>query len=398
MASVTFDSDARQGMPMLNEHNFVPWKERLIAFLDAKGVLDAVENLKPTGSSEEDLAKIKLWKLKNHNAKTIIFSQLQEKQLSMIDTESDASQILKDLEHICRGRTESPVRNAKIKDSNYASRQFTKSREMAKKVVCFNCNKEGHIAKNCKAPKTRNSQTFQPKRERKGKSECTLLLQERNLAVQNRENKRSKWIIDSGASSHFSFEKDYFNEINDDEGSEIETADGNIVKAKGAGSMDLKFYINDKSTKTTVSRVLYVPQLSCNLLSVSTLDRKGFQITFGNGECNVTKNGEVFVQAKLVNGVYEIDLSEEQSAKVARSSQKDEADLDLWHRRLGHRDTSLILDLQRKDLVKGLQVTQSNRVPRKCISCVTENFHFHVAQNREAPECLTLCTLTYVDL
>ncbi|CAI5773473.1 Retrovirus-related Pol polyprotein from transposon TNT 1-94 [Podarcis lilfordi] len=243
---------------------------------------------------------------------------------------------------------------------------------MPKKVICFNCNKEGHIAKNCRAPETKKPHPFQPKGEKKGKCECTWLLQERNLTVQNRENKRNKWILDSGASSHFCHKKDYFNEINDEEGSEIEIADGNIVKAKGAGSMSLKCNINNECIENTISRVLYVPELSCNLISVSTLDKKGFQITFGNGECKVTRNGKVFAQAKLINGVYELDLSENQSAKVAHSSQKDEADLDLWHRRLGHRDTNVILDLQKRDLVRGLQVKQSNKAPAKCISCITE--------------------------
>lgn len=464
MARAAFDSDAKLGMPVLNEYNFMHWKQRLIACLDYKHILEALKP-QPTGSSEEDLAKISAWKRMNSEARHIILSGLRDEQLSLINSTDDASQILRDIERVygessinsfrnlvckltrlrmnskeeftehinkfteiiqridltpkafdedtkiafllsslgprfgafvslmehrqgltfkdligylkeeCRDRGESPVRNARSKDSSYASRQCTKSKEMPKKVICFNCNKEGHIAKNCRAPKAKKPHPFQPKGEKKGKCECTWLLQERNLAVQNRENKRNKWILDSGASSHFSYKKDYFNEINeinDEEGSEIEIADGNIVKAKGAGSMSLKCSINNECIENTISRVLYVPELSCNLISVSTLDKKGFQVTFGNGECKVTRNGKVFAQAKLINGVYELDLSENQSAKVAHSSQKDEADLDLWHRRLGHKDASLILDLQKRNLVRGLQVKQSNKAPAKCISCITE--------------------------
>ncbi|CAI5771537.1 Retrovirus-related Pol polyprotein from transposon TNT 1-94 [Podarcis lilfordi] len=463
MARAAFDSDAKLGMPVLNEYNFIHWKQRLIACLDYKHILEALKP-QPTGTTEGDLAKISAWKRMNSEARHIILSGLRDEQLSLINSTDDASQILRDIERVygessincfrnlvckltrvrmnskeeftelinkfteiiqridltpkafdedtkiafllsllgprfsafvslmdhrqdltfkdligylkeCIDRAESPVRNAKIKDSSYASRQFTKSKEMPKKVICFNCNKEGHIAKNCRAPKAKKPHPFQPKGEKKGKCECTWLLQERNLAVQNRENKRNKWILDSGASSHFSYKKDYFNEINeinDEEGFEIEIADGNIVKAKGAGSMSLKCNINNECIENTISRVLYVPELSCNLISVSTLDKKGFQITFGNGECKVTKNGKVVAQAKLINGVYELDLSENQSAKVAHSSQKNEADLDLWHRRLGHRDTNVILDLQKRELVRGLQVKQSNKAPAKCVSCITE--------------------------
>ncbi|CAI5793457.1 Retrovirus-related Pol polyprotein from transposon TNT 1-94 [Podarcis lilfordi] len=332
MARAAFDSDAKLGMPVLNEYNFIHWKQRLIACLDYKHILEALDP-QPTGSSEEALAKISAWKRMNSEARHIILSGLRDEQLSLINSTDDASQILRDIERVYGESSINCFRN----------------------LVC----KLTRLRMNSKEEFTEHINKF------------TEIIQRIDLTPKAfDEDTKIAFLLSSLGPRFSAF--DYFNEFFDEVGSEIEIADGNIVKAKGAGSMSLKCNINNECIENTISRVLYVPELSCNLISVSTLDKKGFQITFGNEECKVTKNGKVFAQAKLINGVYELDLSENQSAKVAHSSQKDEADLDLWHRRLGHRDTNVILDLQKRDLVRGLQVKQSNKAPAKCISCITE--------------------------
>ncbi|CAI5780530.1 Retrovirus-related Pol polyprotein from transposon TNT 1-94 [Podarcis lilfordi] len=287
----------------------------------------------------------------NSETRHVILTGLRDEQLSLINSTDDASQILKDIERVYGESSINCYRNLVCK--------LIRLRMNSKEDFTEHINKFTEIIQRIDlTPKAFDDDT-----------KIAFLLS--SLGPRFRAFV-SLMDHGEGASSHFCHKRDYFNEINDEEGSEIEIADGNIVKAKGAGSMSLKCNINNDCIENTISRVLYIPELSCNLISVSTLDKKGFQITFGNGECKVTKNGKVFAQAKLINGVYELDLSENQSAKVAHSSQKDEADLDLWHRRLGHRDTSVILDLQKRDLVRGLQVKQSNKAPAKCVSCITE--------------------------
>ena len=386
---------------LLNDHNFVHWKQRLMVYLSARNVLQAIKDEKPTGDKEEDLAKIEAWERKNSEAKHIILSALRDEHLSLINIEDDASQILKDIERIygastqnsyrhlldkllklkmnsreqftehvksfseivqrialtpealnevtkvtfllaslgpafssfrslmdhtkdltfnelishlreeCRESLDSQERNSRRSDCNYASKQFKK----AKEITCFNCQRRGHIAKDCKSPKVNKPRPFKPEGDKRGKHECNMLLQERSLAVQNYENVHNKWYLDSGASSHFCFNEKYFDELNDEE-SEIQIPDGRILKSKGAGSVHLEFNVDNEPFRTRVSNVLFVPELNCNLLSVSTFEKKGFKVTFENGQCNVTKHGEVYIQGKLINNVYEVDLSESQSAKV----------------------------------------------------------------------------------
>ncbi|XP_063160269.1 uncharacterized protein LOC134498064 [Candoia aspera] len=87
-------------------------------------------------------------------------------------------------------RQESPTRNAKANDSNYMSKFQAKAKATPKKIMCFNCNKEGYIAKACKAPKSQKFPTYKQPNKRKGKNEGSILLQEKSLTVNNCDAKQ----------------------------------------------------------------------------------------------------------------------------------------------------------------------------------------------------------------
>ncbi|CAI5791624.1 Retrovirus-related Pol polyprotein from transposon TNT 1-94 [Podarcis lilfordi] len=109
MASAAFSGYGYRPMPKLNEHNFVIWKKRLAVILEAEGNLDAIEMPMPTGTSEEDLARIKLWKSQNSKARVTILDGLEDEHLSLIDSRDHAAQILNDLERMYGGSVKSEL-------------------------------------------------------------------------------------------------------------------------------------------------------------------------------------------------------------------------------------------------------------------------------------------------
>jgi hypothetical protein len=157
-------------------------------------------------------------------------------------------------------------------------------------IKCFSCNKFGHIAKYC---------WFRKKYPRKGKHHASTAENDeskRNQKSPSNEKENRKeyylvsalsssvfmglktWLVDSGASKHMIgfkdilsyFETKYFTK-------HVDLGDENCYKIKGIGSISFRLESGDR---LHVDEVLYVPGLNKNLLSVATLEDKGYWVTF----------------------------------------------------------------------------------------------------------------------
>ncbi|KAL3520220.1 hypothetical protein ACH5RR_018369 [Cinchona calisaya] len=80
-------------------------------------------------------------------------------------------------------------------------------------------------------------------------------------------NSLKLWIVDSGASDHMTGDVSLFHKYTPtQENSTIKTADGTLSQVTGTGSIFI-------SKDLILNSVLYVPNLDCNLLSISKLTR-----------------------------------------------------------------------------------------------------------------------------
>ena len=84
--------------------------------------------------------------------------------------------------------------------------------------------------------------------------------------------------------------------------------------------------------------VLYVPDLSINLLSVSRIALHGNKIIFDDAGCSIV-NGDVFYDPNTIiateslsDGIYRLNRKEKEISFVTQV----EPISNLWHRRLGH--------------------------------------------------------------
>jgi len=91
-----------------------------------------------------------------------------------------------------------------------------------------------------------------------------------------------RWILDSGASQHFCSRKNYFISGTYPEISQrgIEIADGSKIAAIGIGEMSIG--------QLPWSRVLYVPQVGGNLISVALLIDSGYEVSFATQLCTIS--------------------------------------------------------------------------------------------------------------
>jgi hypothetical protein len=81
--------------------------------------------------------------------------------------------------------------------------------------------------------------------------------------------------------------------------------------------------------------VLYVPSLTKKLLSISTLDKKGFMVSFIDGEVIVWPKGKTIEYAVFIGtkegGLYKLKVHSDVAL-----TQSTESPCELWHRILTH--------------------------------------------------------------
>jgi hypothetical protein len=116
------------------------------------------------------------------------------------------------------------------------------------------------------------------------------------------------WLIDSNASKHMTSKKDTLSCISKKNFSQkVTLGDDYQYPIKGIGESNYKL---DSENSITMKDVLYVPGLKKNLLSISALDKKGYRVSFIDGEVLMWAKGETINEAIVIgseeNGLYKL--------------------------------------------------------------------------------------------
>lgn len=147
------------------------------------------------------------------------------------------------------------------------------------------------------------------------------------------------WYVDSGASSHMTNSKEFFDKFNITKGI-VKLADNGLVKVHGIGTGILKS--DQEMNNLKIADVLYVPELATNLLSVSKFVKDGFDVYFiSKGyKCIICKDKKVVATGFLgsQSNLFELQIEE----KAFNVTQHPDYCRHTWHRRFGHRDMNAI--------------------------------------------------------
>lgn len=115
--------------------------------------------------------------------------------------------------------------------------------------------------------------------------------------------------------------------------------------------------------------MLYVPDLSKKLLSVSAITDKGGDVKFTKDKVVILKNGlEVLNGEKQSNGLYEINFCKDNESLIAEKQIKLKASE--WHRKLGHLSLQNLKKLL--DISNGMEVNKNdfNNLEKECEVCI----------------------------
>src|ERR1700743_2203741 len=181
------------------------------------------------------------------------------------------------------------------------------------------------------------------------------------------------WCADTGATSHMTPHRHWFTEYQPYK-VPVRLADGTVIYTAGVGSILFKTNLGRTGVREVVfSRVLHVPALHSNLLSVLYLTgKKGFQVVMEKNTMSFQLDGKLIFTATQRGGLAYLDGSTlpPYSAQALAALSLLPLTLDLWHCRLSHINYADLKRMVAKGLVTGLKINSSSSPDPVCEPCI----------------------------
>ncbi|KAG8481450.1 hypothetical protein CXB51_026306 [Gossypium anomalum] len=180
------------------------------------------------------------------------------------------------------------------------------------------------------------------------------------LVVSVNDSKVSEeWILDSGCTFHISPNRDWFTTYETVSEGAVLIGNNASCKITGVGTIKVKMF---DGVVRTLSDVRHVPELKRNLISLSTLDSKGYRYTAESGVLKISKGSLVVMKGqRKITKLYVLQgYTVTGDAAVASSSLSDDDITKLWHMRLGHMSENGTIELSKRGLLDGQGICKLN--------------------------------------
>ena len=158
-----------------------------------------------------------------------------------------------------------------------------------------------------------------------------------NHMIKGDKSNSNDWYIDSGCSNHMSYNKDWFSNLFVPSTlGHVQTGDDTSHSIKHIG--DVRFQTTNGTN--CLFEVLHVPTITKNLIYVGKIVEKGYQVRFTSKGCYVEdprKQFKIIAKGTKQDRLFtmEVKMHDSQVMFVSHDN-KSIAQLDLWHKRLGH--------------------------------------------------------------
>ena len=250
-----------------------------------------------------------------------------------------------------------------------------------KQIRCHYYKKLGHMQKDCyerALAEKRNEKEKKKTPQRwkgSGKSRSSPgvgLITTHALATSSSQS--DSWILDSGATCHICCNRTLFSELDFKSSQDVTLGDNRVIKSAGCGTVKIQLAQKDGSyLDCTLYDVLYVPDLSFNLLSISRITDRGKTVTFDDSTCDIMcQDGEIIGSATKTGCLYYLNCkSIRQRVNVTRAR----AGVNVWHQRFGHLNETSLKQLAKEGLVDGLSSDDLSDKFDVCESCIKGKIH-----------------------
>ena len=198
-----------------------------------------------------------------------------------------------------------------------------------KKFPCNICNELGHFAKECT----------------KGNNQKALYSVSLSASEMNEmSHHRTVQYQDSGATHHMTGNLRWLTNIQMLKTPvKIKLGDSSVMGSKCIGEVPLKAYDGKSWNSVILKQVLYVPDLTFNLFSLTTFLDKGFEEHSNAKQSVITENGKVILISERIGGLFKLKVTEESEYNLSAVSIK------IWHERLAHQNVQYVRDILKKN-------------------------------------------------
>eukprot|EP00253_Pinus_taeda_P031557 PITA_31557 len=187
-----------------------------------------------------------------------------------------------DVALIARGKNKGKAKKG-ASSNRVKGKEKKKKKDMdISKVKCWACQKMGHYATTCTERKNKR------KKGTAASAEVEQFASQFDLdfafitSAFSRSTSSDVWYINSGASRHMTGAREFFSEFAERAlDIEIVLRDDRTVRVVGVGTMTFE---REYLPPLKVMNVLYVLGIKKNLISVSSMEEKGFHVTFSGGQ------------------------------------------------------------------------------------------------------------------
>ena len=284
----------------LKEINLVAIDE-LLAILLLYSFPDSFSMLRTAMESQDELPSTEILKIK-------IIENYEGRKSRDVNTDQGAMYLKK--QQVTRTQTSE---NQKSDNHHYSD-----SRRYRNKVECYRCGRVSHITRDCRSKYPANKSKQSAKQlddqdsESKNKQEIkknALLITSFSTADETMYSRDSsdnngKWCIDSGCTGHMCNERNMFKNFTRLD-SELNLANNESTRITAKGSVSLAVDTDNCESIIDIEKVFYVSDLRTNLLSVSKITDRGFEVIFRKKDAIVLdKNKDVLLRADRVGNLY----------------------------------------------------------------------------------------------
>ncbi|KAK9879752.1 hypothetical protein WA026_006815 [Henosepilachna vigintioctopunctata] len=161
------------------------------------------------------------------------------------------------------------------------------------------------------------------------------------------------FVLDSGSTAHMVNDPKLFKNLLKDDSEICVAKKGTKITAKGVGEIEAK--------ECKLKDVLFVPDLSKNLLSVKAITENQGQVVFEGEKVYIMKGNKTILEGtKNEKGLYMIELTQEYHNDETFLVTTNEEKVKNWHSKLGHININDMKKLINKQMVTGMDIKSTD--------------------------------------